>query len=87
MKLLRGGGGKDIEEVQKENDVLARKVHNQEEEFKLQNETMMRELNEVNIFFSILIMKIFSSLMMMISIDYDNDNKACKEIEQLRAVK
>ena len=39
--------GRDPEEVQRENDLLTRKVHSQEEEFKLQNETIMHELNEV----------------------------------------
>ncbi|CAF4682765.1 unnamed protein product, partial [Rotaria sp. Silwood1] len=43
---IRRVTGRDIDEVQRENDVLTRKVHTQEEEFKLQNETMMRELNE-----------------------------------------
>jgi len=37
-----------MDDVQRENDVLSRKVHTQEEEFKLQNETLMHELNEVN---------------------------------------
>ncbi|UJR35387.1 hypothetical protein I4U23_028144 [Adineta vaga] len=43
---LRRTPGRDVDEIQRENEVLTRKVHTQEEEFKLQNETMMQELNE-----------------------------------------
>lgn len=37
-----------MNEAQREKDALTQKLHTHEEEFKLQNETMMRELNEVN---------------------------------------
>ncbi|CAM2714171.1 unnamed protein product [Rotaria socialis] len=43
---IRRTAGRDIDEVLRENDALTHKLHAQEEEFKLQNETMMRELNE-----------------------------------------
>ena len=39
---------RDANEVQREKNALTQKLHTHEEEFKLQNETMMRELNEVN---------------------------------------
>lgn len=45
---IHRGAERDIDNVQRENDVLTRKVHSQEEEFKLQNETMRHELNEVS---------------------------------------
>ncbi len=48
---LRRAVGRDVDGVQRENDALTRKTHMQEEEFKLQNETMKRELDEVNSFF------------------------------------
>ena len=44
---IRRAPTRDIDDVHRENEVLTRKVHTQEEDFKLQNETMMHELNEV----------------------------------------
>ncbi len=69
MKLRRAVDG-----VQREQDAT-RKAHMQEEEFKLQNETMKRELDEV---------RNFRLKPMMISIDYDNDNIAYREKRELK---
>ncbi|CAF1362241.1 unnamed protein product [Adineta steineri] len=47
FKIMRNSS-RDVDDVQRKNDALTQKVHTQEEEFRLQNETMMHELNEVN---------------------------------------
>ena len=51
MKLRQSPTGRDIGEVQRENDALTRRANIQEEEFRLQNDTMRRELDEVNKYF------------------------------------
>ena len=74
--------GRDPEEVQRENDLLTRKVHSQEEEFKLQNETVMHELNEVRRQIEVISTLVIVALPTRIALEADNDSRACREKTQ-----
>lgn len=74
--------GRDPEEVQRENDLLTRKVHSQEEEFKLQNETIMHELNEVRHQIEVRWEVTIVALLTRIALEADSDSRACREKTQ-----
>ena len=77
----RRNASRDTEEIQRENQALTQTVKTQEEGFRLQNETLMQELNKViwRSFRFFIMTKMIVELVMMIESDRDNDNRAYRQ--------